>query len=225
MTSMGTTTLTTTREIWDEASDPKWRDERWTFMKMMTMFDSAIVTLAVLSAVREQCRGATFISRARRPRGIISAGWGSPAGEWDSTTSTRPRPTRSTSTRASAGTNISRPSPRNRPASTWRARWPTRRKSKEFYKQNRERVLNSPEAREVSNGEALNRDPRRVAELQPRRIGLPLRADAGAHPRRHGPSYSVQARARKANSSRWIGYRSRGRARGRSRFRTRGLTT
>ena len=112
--------------------------------------------LAVLAHVREQ-RQAQFIIAGSTPegdylRGVGIAGWG--MGLYNLNTAQADSINLDT---AFAGTSISRPSPRSRPASTWRVSWPTRPKRKEFYKQNRERILDSPEARDVLNGDALNR--------------------------------------------------------------------
>jgi hypothetical protein len=59
---------------------------------------------------------------------------------------------------------------------------------KEFYKQNRERVLNSPEAREVANGEALNRVLEEIANpilgesvFRSERLQVPLPVDFVRH--------------------------------------------
>ena len=80
--------------------------------------------------VRERHAGTIYHRRVDTRGRLSSRGRGSPTGGWGFITSTRPRPTRSTLTRKCGGTSISRLSPRNRPANTWRVRWPKRRSSR-----------------------------------------------------------------------------------------------
>ena len=159
------------------------------------------------------CPAASTVSFPRaRPQGDYLRGLGIAAWGMGLTTSTRPRPTRSTVDTDMRWNEYLAAVAKQQTREYVARKMADATERKEFYKQNRERILNSPEARDVSNGEALNRVLEELLELQRRRIGLPLRTDAGAHPRRHRSATFRSSSARRANNSRWIGYRSRGRA-------------